>query len=324
VLILHKNLRDGIDPLAAKVQGRAATRRMITFKEAAERYIAAHEIEWKDKRAWPDTMRLYVYPLIGGLPVNQIDDSRVLAVLEPIWQTKTTTAVVIRARIETVLDFAASPSMKYRDANAANPAAWTRLKDVLAKPSKIIKVQHRPALPYAKLPEFMAKLATDDGIPAAALAFTILTCARAGQVAGATWQEIDFAGRTWTIPAERMKGGKVHRVPLTAPALAVLHRMAQIKSNSNDCIFLGRDGSSITAKTILRALLKIASDVTTHGFRSTFSTWCAETNRDHRLCETSLAHVVGSAVERSYQRSDLLDKRRVLMEEWARHCGSLG
>jgi hypothetical protein len=211
VRVLHDDLRAGIDPLAAKVQGRSATRRMITFKECAERYIAAHEAEWKDKRAWPDSMRLYVYPSIGGLPVNQIDDNRVLGVLEPIWQTKTTTAVVIRARIEMVLNFAASPSQKYRDPNMANPAAWNRLKDQLAKPSKIIKVQHRPALPHAELPEFMAKLADDDSIPAAALAFTILTCARASETAEATWQEIDFAARTWTIPAEPSIACPSHR-----------------------------------------------------------------------------------------------------------------
>ena len=321
VLILHKNLRDGIDPLAAKVQGRSATRRMISFKEAAERYIALHEIEWKDKRAWPDTMRLYVYPVIGGLPVNQIDDSRVLAVLEPIWQTKTTTAVVVRARIETVLDFAASPSQKYRDPNAANPAAWTRLKDVLAKPSKIIKVQHRAALPHNELPQFMAKLANDDdGIPAAALAFTILTAARAGEAAGATWQEIDFPGRVWTVPAERMKMKIEHRVPLSGPAMAILHRMAQLRSNSNDRVFHGRDGGSITAKTILRALLKIAPGMTTHGFRSTFRVWARETKKDWAASELALAHDVRTKTQAAYDRGDRLEERRELAEAWATHC----
>jgi integrase len=167
----------------------------------------------------------------------------------------------------------------------------------------------------------MAKLANDDdGIPAAALAFTILTAARAGEAAGATWQEIDFPGRVWTVPAERMKMKIEHRVPLSGPAMAILHRMAQLRSNSNDRVFHGRGGGSITAKTILRALLKIAPGMTTHGFRSTFRVWARETKKDWAASELALAHDVRTKTQAAYDRGDRLEERRELAEAWATHC----
>ena len=322
VLDLHRDIRDGLDPLVVKRTGRAAHQQVITFAECAKLYIEAHKAEWRDQKAWPDSMRNYVFPKIGNLPVDRIDDSHVLAVLETIWSSHNMTAARVRGRIEAILDFAATK--KYRPDDRPNPARWKgHLENVLAKPAKATAVEHHAAMDWREIPEFMGKLALDTGIPAAAGMLAIYTCARASEAAGARWPEIDLGACVWTVPGDRMKAGEIHRVPLTVPALAILTRMSQIKSNIDDRIFLPRHGGAMRPQAMLKAVLRVRQGITLHGFRSSFRVWCAETRRDRDLAEMSLAHAVGSVVERSYQRSDLFEERRKLMEDWAAHCGGV-
>ncbi len=264
-------------------------------------------------------MRNYVNPKIGNLPVERIDDNHVLAVLEAIWSSHNKTAVRVRGRIESILDYAVTK--KYRS-EGLNPARWKgHLENVLAKPAKATAVEHHAAMDWREIPEFVDKLALDTGIPATAAMFAILTATRASEAAGARWSEIDLGARVWTIPGDRMKAGEIHRVPLTASALAILARMSQIKSNSDDRIFLPRHGGAMRPQAMLKAVLRIKTGITLHGFRSSFRDWCADTRKDRDLAEGALAHAVGNAVERAYRRTELLELRRSLMQEWAQHCG---
>jgi len=324
VLDLRRGIRAGIDPLEARKQKKADRQikapKPLTFAEAASAYIEAHEAGWSDKRSWPSTMRLYVNPVIGDMPAAAVDLAAVLRVLEPIWATKTESAKRVRGRIEAILDWAAVRGHR----TGENPARWRgHLESLLAKPSRIAKVEHHSAVPYEEMPEFMARLRRRQGIAAAALEFTILTCAQAGEVLGALWSEIDFAARMWTIPAARMKAGLEHRIPLSSPALGILDRMAQFKSNSNDHIFLGREtGRPLTSPALLQCLLLVRKGVTTHGFRSTFRNWAAErTDFPAEIAELALAHQVGTRVERAYLRSDGFERRRALADAWAALCG---
>jgi len=322
---LRRGIRDGIDPLEAKREAKSARQNAqaataaISFAAAAAAYIAVHEAGWRDKRAWPDSMRLYVNPIIGDRPVSSIDLSAVLAVLEPIWLTKIKTAQNIRGRIENVLDWAAVRG--YR--SGENPARWRgNLDKLLARPSLIATVTHHPALPWREMPEFMRALRSHDGISSTALEFTILTCARAGEALGARWPEIDLSGRVWTVPASRMKSRREHRVPLAASTLAVLDRMAPFRRNSDDHVFLGwLLGRPMSPQSLLQCLERVRPGVTVHGFRSSFRDWAAETGVAGELAELALAHQVGSAVERAYLRSDRFDERRRVAEAWAAHCG---
>lgn len=325
VLDLRRDVRNGIDPIEQKRQAKAtrlvSRKREITFAEAATQYIDAHEAAWSDKRAWPDTMRLHVNPVIGDVPVSAIDLAAVMRVLEPIWQTKTKTAQNIRGRIEAVLDWAAVRDLR----KGENPARWRgNLDSLLARPSRIAKVEHHKALPYSEIPAFMAELRSRDGMTAAALEFVVLTCARAGEVLGATWDEIDIGSRVWTVPAARMKGGHEHRSPLSSGALAVLDRMAAFKSNSDAHVFLGQiSGRRMTSPALLQCLAYVRPGITVHGFRSSFRDWAAEqTDFPTEAAELALAHTVGSKVERAYRRSDLFDRRRDLAERWSAYCGS--
>jgi integrase len=326
ILELRGQIRNGVDPLDTKRQEKAnrpvAERaKVMTFASAAEAYIAAHEAGRSDRRSWPDTMRLYVNPAIGELPVEAVDLQAVLHVLEPIWSTRTETAKRVRGRIENVLDWASVRG--YR--SGENPARWRgNLDTLLAKPSRIAKVEHHKALHYRDVPEFMAELRTHEGMAVSALEFVILTCARASEVLGVRWPETDLAGRVWTVPGSRMKSGREHRVPLSVPALAVLDRMAPYKRNSDDHIFLGRQsGRPLLAPALLNSLALVRQGVTTHGFRSTFRGWVAEeTDFPGELAELALAHQVGNAVERAYLRSDRFEQRRALAEAWGAHCAS--
>jgi integrase len=293
----------------------------MTFAEAATSYIAAHESGWKDKRAWPDTMRLYVNPAIGQLPVAQIDLAGVMRVLEPIWQTKTKTAQNVRGRVESVLDWAATRGHR----TGENPARWRgHLENLLPRPSRIAKVEHHSALPYVEIPQFMADLRKHEGMAAMALEFVVLTCSRAGEVLGATWDEVDLASRIWTIPAARMKAGKEHRVPLSNNAMMTLNKFSPFKRNSDSHIVLGqRFGRPLSSQSLLQALALVRPGVTVHGFRSSFRTWVDEqTEFSSELAEMALAHTVGSRVERAYRRSDMFERRRDLAEAWGVFCSS--
>ena len=322
-LEMRRVVADGLDPIdrrrAILADGKAENASTLTFDAAALKYIAAHEASWRSARhraQWRNTLRDHVSPIIGSLPVRSIDTALVLKVLEPIWQTKTETAARVRARIEVVLDWARVRG--YR--SGENPARWRgHLDHLLPAKSKIKRVEHHSALPYAEIGAFFQELRGQNGPGAAAVEFLILAAARVGEVLDATWDEID--GAVWKIPGHKMKGGKEHRVPLSDAALNVLSAAEAFRQG--DLIFPGiKDGRPLSQVHLLQITQRIAQRrVTLHGFRSTFRDWAAErTSYPSEVAEMALAHTVGSAVERAYQRTDLFDKRRRLMEDWGAYC----
>jgi integrase len=313
---------DGGDPLeakhAARQQARLDVAKAMSFQQCAERYIASHKAGWRNAKhaaQWPSTLGTYVYPAFGSLPVQGVDVGLVLKALEPIWTAKPETAGRVRGRIESVLDWATARG--YRQGE--NPARWKgHLENLLPQKSKVRRVEHHAVLPYAELADFMVELRLQEGIAARALEFAILTAARTGEVIGARWSEIDLKGRLWTLPAERMKAGKEHRVPLSAAALAILRAMQDVREG--DFVFPGgrarRPLSNMAFLMLLRRMGR--GDLTAHGFRSTFSDWCSEqTNFPAEVREMALAHAVGDKVEAAYRRGDLFQKRRDLMDAWA-------
>ena len=310
-------LADGVDPLEKK---RAATARNVTFAACAQAYYAAHHTSWsnaKYARQYMTTLRTYAFPRLGGLPVAAIDETMILATLKPIWHSKTVTAQRVRHRIEKVFDYAIAA--KYRSGD--NPARWSVLKHLLAAPEKIARRQHFAAVPYAELPAFMARLAAVPGVDARALEFCILTAARSREVIGARWAEIDFAAAVWTIPANRTKGRKPHRVPLAARALALLK---SLYTEDGACVFVGARPEQSIGHAQMRCVLRGLEPVATvHGFRSAFSDWAhARTAYTPHVIELCLAHSIGSAVAQAYRRGDLFDKRRRLMNDWSRFCAT--
>jgi integrase len=306
--------RAGGDPRQDKAK------RIPTFKEAAETvhrdHILATSGNGKHKAQWINTLTVYAFPSIGHLPVDKVEQADILRVLRPIWLTKAETARRVRQRLERI--FAWARTAGYR--TGVNP-----VDDVEhGLPSQKVKTQHFHALPWQELPALMARLDHVDTISSLALRFAILTCARSGEVREATWSEIDLDTALWTVPAERMKAGVEHRVPLTPETMAILAKMQGLDAK---LVFpgqkLGRPMSDMTLTALLRRL-KVESDgkiVTAHGFRSTFRDWVSEaTDISGDLAEHCLAHRVGGAVQRAYARSDLLDKRRKLLEAWEAHC----
>jgi integrase len=292
-----------------------AVAKAITFEKAAEQYIAAHAARWRGARQeaqWRQTLTAFAFPVIGKLPVLAIDTALVLRVLEPIWQTKPETASRVRGRIEAILDWATSRGLRQGE----NPARWKgHLENLLPQPSKVRRVEHHPALPYAEISAFMTDLRRQEGVAARALEFLILTAARTDEVRRARWSEIDLAERVWTVPAERMKGGKEHRVPLSDAAFRVIEAMAVIRVNER--VFPGRNGP-LGHMAMLRVLASLGrTDVSVHGFRSTFRDWTAETTAYPReVAEMALAHSIGNQAEAAYRRGDLFEKRRALMQDW--------
>jgi integrase len=327
-LACRKQRLDGIDPIEAKrakkqrLQIEAA--RAMTFRQCAEAFINAHKAGWKNAKhaaQWPSTLEAYVYKTFGELPVQAIDVALVMKVLEPIWETKPETAGRVRGRIESVLDWAAARG--YRQGE--NPARWRgHLENLLPKKTKVRRVEHHAALPYSEIAAFIAELRGQEGVAARALEFTIRTVARTGEVIGAKWSEINLAERLWTIPAERMKADKEHRVPLSDAALAILEEMQEIRRG--DYVFPGGRGQRPLSNMAFLMLLRRMGrgDLTTHGFRSTFSDWCSElTEFPAEVREMALAHTVGDKVEAAYRRGDLFEKRREIMRAWAKYCGAL-
>jgi integrase len=250
--------------------------------------------------------------------VASIDESLVLKVLLPIWDSKTETATRLRGRIESVLDWATFN--KYREGE--NPARWKgHLDNSLAKPNKIAKVIHHPALPYREIGAFMAELRERDGLGARALEFLILTACRSGEVRGATWHEIDMEERLWIIPPERMKAQREHRVPLSDTAFELLRNLPRLQGSN--LVFPSTKPSTAMSDMTLTAVLRRMSrtDITVHGFRSTFRDWAAETTIYPRdLAEMALAHTIGNKVEAAYRRGDMLQKRFRMMNDWAKYC----
>jgi integrase len=308
---------DDIDPVTEKHAQRASKRleaaKAVTFKQCAEAYIDAHRNGWRNARhayQWPSTLATYAYPMFGNLPVQSIDVALVMKVLEPIWRDKTETASRLRGRIEAVLDWAKVRG--YRDGE--NPARWRgHLDHLLPARSDVAPRKHLHAVPFRDLPAFMARLRKHDGVEATALEFCILTAARTGDVLSARWSEIDLAQKLWTIPGERMKSGKEHRVALSERAINILTALPR----DGELVFNRENGAPLADN----ALLVVAKDcgaTTVHGTRSSFRDWVAEaTSYPSELAEIALAHTVGSAVERAYRRGDMMEKRRRLMADWA-------
>jgi integrase len=306
-------LLDGIDPIEERRSVRAAkhidTAKAVTFKEAAISYIRVKEPEWRNSRharQWPETLSAYVYPVIGELPVGTVDTGLVLKVLEPIWIAKPETASRIRGRIESILDWARVRG--YR--GGENPARWRgHLDHLLPARSKVQRVKHHPALPYAEIGAFMAALHRQDTVGARALEFLILTAGRSGEVLGARWDEIDLANKLWIVPADRMKARKEHRVPLSNAAMAVLEQMQQIEDDEGLVFHDVRNGRPTSSGVFFHLLRRCMgrADLTAHGFRSTFRDWAAErTNFPSEVVEMALAHAVGNKVEAAYRRSDFI------------------
>jgi len=315
----------GIDPIAQRAQRRAAeaqaSAKAITFAEAADGYVRAHAASWRNAKhsvQWPASLGRYVFPTLGSVPVSAIDTPLVLKALRPLWSRVPETASRIRGRVEAVLDW--SGAAGYRD--GANPARWSgHLEFLLLSPSKAKPAQHHAAMAVAEIPAFMEAVRGQQGTAARALEFAILTSARSNEVFGARFEEID--GDIWTIPAERMKSGREHKVPLSKCAVEILRQMRA--QRSGDLVFPGRDGLKPLGQTGLRQVLKQLgrSDVTAHGFRSAFRDWCGDhTNFPREVAEAALAHAVGDKVEAAYRRGTALEKRRKLMEAWARFCAT--
>jgi integrase len=325
----RRKRHDGIDPIDARRADRARHRlevaKSITFQECAEMYIASHKAGWrneKHKYQWPATLQAYAYPVFGALPVQAVDTALMLKVLEPIWANKSETASRVRQRIENVLDFAKVRG--YREGE--NPARWRgHLDKLLPARSRVRQVEHLAALPYSDLPLFLANLRKRDAFAARGLEFLILTAARTNEVIGARWSEIDLLDKTWTIPADRMKALREHRVPLSPPALALLQVMqtAGLTNDINAYVFPGpRAGKPLSNMAFLMLLRRMGIvDLTVHGFRATFKTWASErTSIQNEIVEAALAHIVGDKVEQAYRRTDMFEKRRRLMQQWATFC----
>lgn len=319
-------LLDGIDPIEHRKSERARRRleeaKQVTFQQAAVALITAKRPGWgnvKHAAQWDASLKSYVYPVLGSLPVGAIDTGLVMRVLEPIWTTKPETGSWVRGRIEAILNWAKTHG--FRDGE--NPARWRgHLENLLAKKSKLQKVEHHAALPYGEVAAFMARLREREGTSARALEFLILTATRTSETLNAVWDEINIDQRMWVISCSRMKAGREHRIPLSEAAVSLLGRLPR----QGHLVFPGHVQDRPFSNTALPFLLRRLGrgDITIHGFRSSFRDWGAEqTAYPNELLEVALAHTVGDKVEAAYRRGDMIEKRRRLMEDWGRYCGSI-
>jgi len=324
----RKLLHEGMDPIEARkealISQQLQTASAMTFKECAEAYIKSHSAGWRNAKhtaQWTSTLKTYVFPVFGSLPVQAVDTALVMKALDPIWQVKTETASRVRGRIEAILDWA--KARNYREGE--NPARWKgHLDNLLPARSKVKKVKHHAALPYDEIGSFMNQLAERESVSARGLEFQILTAARTGEVMGANWAEIDIDKALWTIPAERTKTDVEHRVPLSTSVIALLEHMREI--SSSEFVFPGaKAGKPLSSMAFLQLLKRMGrGDLTAHGFRSTFRDWAAErTAFPREVAEMALAHTIGDKVEAAYRRGDLFEKRRKMMDAWADYCGTV-
>ena len=329
---LHALVKSGVDPLAKreadaeaeKAAAQAAQARAKSFREVAAMYIAAHEAGWrnaKHRAQWDSTLKAYAYPHMGDLPVADVDTAHVMAALEPIWRTKPETATRLRGRIESVIDYAKARGWR----SGENPARWRgHVANMLPARSKVAKVEHHAALPWRDVGTFMVALRGEGGLAARALELNILTAARSGETLGATWAEFDLQEGVWAVPADRMKAGRAHKVPLSEAALTVLRGLLPLRdAKQGDWVFPGartsRPLSNMAMEMLLRRMKR--DDLTVHGFRSTFRDWAAESTAFSReVAEAALAHTLSDKVEAAYRRGDLFEKRRKLMDDWATFC----
>jgi integrase len=310
-------VKEGRDPLAERARTSA-----LSFKAAAEALIENKRPGWRNAKhaaQWAATLETYAYPKLGPLDVKAVGTGAVLDVLRPIWTTKPETASRVRQRIEAVLDYAAAMGTRSGD----NPARWRgHLDNLLPRPSKVKKVEHHAALDWREAPAFMAELAKREGIAAKALEFTIMTAARSGEVRGMKWNEIDREAAVWTVPAERIKASKEHRVPLSPVALAMLGDAGE----PDALVFpgAGRNGAPLSDVSLIAVLRRMGrGELTVHGFRSTFRDWAGETTAHAReVIEAALAHQLKDRAEAAYARGDLFVKRRRLMEEWSAYLAA--
>jgi integrase len=316
-------LLEGDDPLDQRRRRRTKERlnaaKSVSFANCAERMISSHEAAWKNtkhRQQWRNTLQSYAYPVIGDVPVGDVDTGLVLRVLEPIWATKPETAGRIRGRIEAILDWAKARGYRTDE----NPARWRgHLDKLLPNHRKVQKIIHHPAMPYDQLGAFMVDLRSRTSTSAKALEFVILTAARTGEVIGAKWAELDLENGVWTVPAERMKAGREHRVPLS-------HRVRDILTNlprEGEFVFPGgRANKPLSNMALLQLMRGMRVGYVPHGFRSTFRDWAADkTSHPSEVVEMALAHAIESKTEAAYRRSDLFEKRKLLMQDWAAFCG---
>ena len=309
-------LREGRDPVAER-KARRMAQSLPTFEEAARIVHGEFKAGWRNKKhvaQWLSTLEAYAFPTIGKLKVDQLSAPDIVNVLSPIWLEKPETARRVRQRIGTVLDWA----IAHQHRTAGNPVAAVGK----ALPKQRNNGSHFAALPFSEVPDFMAKLrAGSDGLADLALEFLILTAARTSEVLGACWPEIDLEAAQWTIPAERMKAGRAHVVPLPARCLVILKRAKELHSGRGDVVFESRPGKGFSNMVFAMKLRRMGVAATVHGFRSCFSDWAAErTNTPREVVEMALAHTIKNKVEAAYRRGDLLVKRRKLMEAWETFC----
>jgi integrase len=319
---LREQLLDNIDPLAAREADRraslAAAAKSMTFRQCADAYMSLHSAGWGREHfdQWRRSLTSYVYPKLGDVPVAAIDQAAVMQLIEPLWTTVPTTAGRVRSRLEAVFDYASANGFRQGD----NPA---RILAALPKKSKIAPVVHHPALPWQDIPQFMAELRALPSVAARCTEFLILTATRSGEALGARYDEIDLKAKVWVIPAERMKGRVEHRVPLSSAAVELLSGLQR----TGPLVFGGSkalDDTALRRKVLARlrpGANRLTSSVTTHGMRAAFKTWCGEsTNFANETVEIALAHRIGNKTEQAYERGDKFEKRRRLMEAWAKFC----
>lgn len=327
--VARKQKSNGIDPLELKHEERssrkAAERRLQvpSFDEAVTAFLRTQKAAWKNvkhEQQWSNTLRDYASPHFGDWPVCDVDRRAVIAALEPIWSTKPETAGRVRGRIEAVLDWATV--MEFRSGD--NPARWKgNLDKVLPARGRVARVKHHAALPYVQAPAFVSKLAQRDETAAQALHFTILTAARTSEILGLRWSEIDLKTATWTVPPERMKAGREHRVPLCTAATELLSSLRP--EHANGLVFPSPASDRPLSLNAMAAVLKRMEqhDITVHGFRSSFRDWAAEqTETANEVVEAALAHTIANKVEAAYRRGDLFEKRRVLMDAWCTYLSA--
>jgi integrase len=311
----RRKIAQGLNPIEERKRDNGTP----TFGEMADLVLdslAAGFRNEKHKAQWKMTLETYAAPL-RGKPVDTITTEDVLSVLKPIWTTKAETASRLRGRMEKVLDAAKAKGFRHGE----NPARWRGHLDHLLPKRPNLSRGHHAAMPYEDVAAFIGRLRESDSLAARALELTILTAARSGEILGMRWSEIDLDKRVWTLPPDRMKAGKEHRVPLSERAVAMLRQLAETKTG--EFVFPGqrknRPLSDMAMEMVLRRMY--ADNVTVHGFRSSFRDWAGnETSYPRDLIETALAHVIGDKAEQAYRRSDALEKRRALMEAWGEYC----
>ena len=323
----QKLARRGQDPIKTRNQNEIRKTSTPTFTSCAAKFIRSHRQGWRNKkhaRQWVNTLKTYARPTIGNVPVDRVETEEILAILTPLWTQKTETAKRVQGRIENILDFAAA--RKWRE--PINPARWRgHLDKLLPKPSKVTKVQHFPAMDFKDVPIFMTELEANKSFSSLALQLLILTATRTSEVLKATWTEFDQESSVWTLAPERMKGAREHKVPLSNSAMTILCNLPRIEGNP--FVFPGaRHGRPLSNMALLQLMRGMGygaggnrGTFVPHGFRSSFRDWSGEVSSFPRdIAEMALAHAIKDKTEAAYRRGDLLNKRRLMMQEWADWC----